>query len=157
MSRRRSVIRNDKVPVRPSTDAVFADADVAATFARYPPDVRVKLLALRRLILTTAARTEGVGAIHETLKWREPAYRADNPRMGTTVRIDWKPAKPAQYAMYFHCKTTLVETFRTLFPDEFRFEGDRAIVFDIDAELPEDVVRICIESALTYRANTKLR
>jgi hypothetical protein len=146
------------VPARPSRDADFADfanADVAATFARYPPAVRAKLLALRRLILATAERIDGVGAVVETLKWGEPAYRPSSTRMGSTVRIGWKPAKPAQYAMYFHCKTTLVETFRTLFPDAFRFEGNRAIVFDIDADLPGDAVRVCIEAALTYRANSK--
>jgi hypothetical protein len=143
------------VPARPSTDAPFADTDVAETFARYPPRVRAKLLALRRLILSTAERTEGVGAVTETLKWGEPAYRASSTRMGSTVRIDWKPANPGQYAMYVHCKTTLVETFRTLFPGEFGFEGNRAIVFDLDADLPEDAVRVCIAAALTYRANRK--
>jgi Domain of unknown function (DU1801) len=141
------------MPVQRSSDADFADADVAATFARYPPHVRAKLLMLRRLILDTAERSEGIGAMVESLKWGEPAYRSENTRMGSTLRIDWKPAKPGQYAMYFHCKTTLVETFRRLFPDEFGFEGNRAIVFDIDAELPEDTVGICIEAALTYRAN----
>jgi Domain of unknown function (DU1801) len=143
------------VPARPSIDAPFDNPEVAETFARYPSDARAKLLALRRLILVTAECTEGVGAVVESLKWGEPAYRADTTRMGSTVRIDWKPAKPRHYAMYFHCKTTLVETFRTLFPDEFAFEGNRAIVFDMDAELPEDAVRICIEAALTYRADRR--
>ncbi len=143
------------MPARPSRNADFANADVAATFARYPPAVRAKLLALRRMILVTAERIDGVGAVVETLKWGEPAYRASSTRMGSTVRIGWKPAKPAQYAMYFHCKTTLVETFRTLFPDAFHFQGNRAIVFDIDADLPGDAVRVCIEAALTYRANSK--
>ncbi|MEQ1513509.1 MAG: DUF1801 domain-containing protein [Lysobacteraceae bacterium] len=140
------------MPARSPIDAPFDKPEVAETFARYPSEARAKLLALRRLILSTAQRTEGVGAVAESLKWGEPAYRANNTRMGSTVRIDWKPAKPGQYAMYFHCKTTLVQTFRTLFPNDFGFEGNRAIVFDMDAELPEDAVRICIEAALTYRA-----
>ncbi|NOT88264.1 MAG: DUF1801 domain-containing protein [Lysobacter sp.] len=138
-----------------SIDAPFDTPEVAETFARYPPHARAKLLALRRLILDTAERTEGVGAVVESLKWGEPAYRSRSGRMGSTVRIDWKPAKPGQYAMYFHCKTTLVETFRTLFPGEFGFEGNRAIVFDMDADLPEDAVRVCIEAALTYRADRR--
>jgi Domain of unknown function (DU1801) len=143
------------VSARRSIDAPFDDIAVAETFARYPIGVRAKLMALRRLIMSTAERTEGVGAVTESLKWGEPAYRADSTRMGSTLRIDWKPAEPGQYAMYFHCKTTLVETFRTLFPGEFHFEGNRAIVFDIDADLPEDAVRVCIAAALTYRADRR--
>jgi hypothetical protein len=55
------------VPIRSSSDADFADADVAATFARYPPRARAKLLALRRLILSSAERIDGVGAVVESL------------------------------------------------------------------------------------------
>ncbi len=143
------------MPVRSSIDPPFDNPEVAETFARYPSDARAKLLALRRLILATAERTEGVGVVVESLKWGEPAYRSRSARMGSTVRIGWKPAKPGQYAMYFHCKTTLVETFRTLFPGEFGFEGNRAVVFDMDADLPEDAVRVCIEAALTYRADRR--
>jgi len=47
----------------------FANPAVAAVFAAYPARVRAKLLALRRLILETAAKTPGVGALEETLKW----------------------------------------------------------------------------------------
>ncbi len=41
---------------------------VAKVFDGYPPNVRRKLLALRSLIFQTAARTEGVGELLETLK-----------------------------------------------------------------------------------------
>ena len=41
---------------------------VAAKFQSYPPSMRPKLMALRELILKTAADTAGVGEIEETLK-----------------------------------------------------------------------------------------
>jgi hypothetical protein len=53
--------------------------------------------------------------------------------------------------MYFLCRTNLVETFRTLFPHEFRFEGQRAIVFDLADAVPTDAMAFCIATALTYR------
>lgn len=53
--------------------------------------------------------------------------------------------------MYFTCTTTLIETFRAQFPAEFNFEGNRAIVFEVDETVPEDAVRSCIAAALTYR------
>lgn len=52
----------------------FANSDVAAKFNSYPKNVRPKLLALRELVLKTAALIDGVGEIEETLKWGEPAY-----------------------------------------------------------------------------------
>ncbi|MGC4062717.1 MAG: DUF1801 domain-containing protein [Aquabacterium sp.] len=128
----------------------FENAAVAKVFENYPPVMRRKLMALRKLILDTAASTDGVGAIEETLKWGEPAYVTTQTKSGSAVRIDWKPSSPSQYAMYFHCKTTLVETFRHLFPHDFRFEGNRAIVFEASDAVPTDALAFCIAMSLTY-------
>ena len=135
----------------------FASAAVARTFDAYPPAMRRKLLTLRALIFKTAAATDGVGEIEETLKWGEPAYVTSQSRSGSTIRIDWKRAQPARYAMYFHCQTNLVETFRTLFPRDFAFEGNRAIVFDSDAKVPADALSFCIAAALTYHRRKNSR
>ena len=105
---------------------------------------------LRQIILETAAETDGVGSIEETLKWSEPAYVTSATGSGSTIRIDWKKKEPNQYAMYFNCKTNLVETFRTLFPNDFTFEGNRAIVFQDADEIPTDSLKFCIAAALTY-------
>lgn len=53
--------------------------------------------------------------------------------------------------MYFNCQTTLVDTFRTLFP-ELRCEGNRAILFEVGEELPVDALSQCITLALTYHS-----
>ena len=47
---------------------------VARVFEAYPPAIQPKLFVLRELIFATAAATEGVGELEETLKWGEPAY-----------------------------------------------------------------------------------
>ena len=130
---------------------------VAKAFEAYPPNIRRRLLALRELILQTAAATEGVGKLDETLKWGEPAYLTTESGTGSTVRIDWKPSKPNQYAMYFNCQTTLVETFKTLFPREFCYEGNRAIVFQESEPIPKDALAFCVASALTYRRAGKAK
>jgi hypothetical protein len=126
-----------------------ANIAVAAVFASYPPAIRRKLLALRSLIFKTAASTPGVGALEETLKWGEPAYVTQN-KGGSTIRLGWKESSPSQYAMYFNCQTNLVETFRTLFPKEFKFAGNRAIIFDDEHRPPADALAYCIGAALTY-------
>jgi hypothetical protein len=135
----------------------FANADVAQAFAAYPPTVRRKLLALRALIFETAASVEGVGEIEETLKWGEPAYITSQSKSGSTIRIDWKKSNPSQYAMYFHCQTNLAATFRTLFPKEFKFDGNRAIVFDAAGRVPTDALSVCIAAALTYHRDKKAK
>ena len=131
----------------------FETPAVAQVFEAYPKPMRRRLLALRELILETAAATDGVGKLEETLKWGEPAYVTSESKSGSTIRIDWKRKSPSQYAMYFNCQTSLIETFKTLFPGEFRFEGNRAIVFDESDEVPKDSLAFCIAAALTYHRN----
>jgi len=97
--------------------------------------MRSKLMFLRQLIFDTA-RTEGVGELEETLKWGEPAYLTKKPKTGTTIRINQSKSNPNQYGMYFHCQTNLIETFRAIFPVEFTYDGNRAIVFNENDEVP---------------------
>jgi hypothetical protein len=123
---------------------------VEAVFASYPPAVRRKLMAVRRLIFATAAATEGVGPLTETLKWGEPAYLTDASKSGSTIRLGWKAKAPERYALLVHCQTTLVDSYRTLFADELSFEGNRAIVFQVADPLPEGPLGACIAMALTY-------
>jgi hypothetical protein len=112
--------------------------------------MRRKLLAVRRLIFVTAASTEGVGKLEETLKWGEPAYVTSRSKSGSTIRIAPKKADTSQYAVYFHCRTNLVDTFRALFPTELKLEGNRAIVFDESDAVPTDALAVCFAAALTY-------
>lgn len=127
----------------------FENTAVAQVFDACPPALRPKLLALRELIFETAAATDGVGPLEETLKWGEPAYLTSHSKSGSTIRIGWKKADPSRYAMYFNCQTNLIETFSLLFPGEFRFEGRRAIVFDESDAVPSDSLACCIAAALT--------
>jgi hypothetical protein len=127
----------------------FADRAVAAVFKAYPASVRRRLMALRELVFETAARTEGVGALSETLKWSQPSYLTAETGSGTTVRID-RLKKSDGYAIYFHCQSGLVGQFRELYPDTFRYEGKRAIVFDLKDRVPVKALRHCIGLALTH-------
>src|SRR5947207_12044527 len=101
---------------RAAKQTAFADPAVEAVFRAYPGAVRQRLLALRRLILDTAATTAGVGRIDETLKWGQPSYLTTRPKSGSTIRIDQAP--PGSYALYVHCQTNLVATYRELYPTE---------------------------------------
>ncbi|MGQ2978463.1 MAG: DUF1801 domain-containing protein [Polaromonas sp.] len=128
----------------------FADPALEAVFAASPAPVKKRLLALRNMIFDVAASTSGVGELEETLKWGEPAYLTRASKSGSTIRIAARPGSPGQYALYLNCQTTLVDTFRSLFPTEFVYEGNRAILFDAGDEVPQDALRFCIAMALTY-------
>jgi hypothetical protein len=60
-------------------------------------------------------------------------------------------------AVYFHCQTDLVATFRELYPDEFRYGGNRSILFNTDDAIPEPALRHCVALALTYHLNKRKR
>ncbi len=129
------------------------NSEVAEVFNKYPEHMRHKLLLLRQLILETASETEDVSTVNETLKWGEPSYLT---KSGSTIRIDWKKSRPCQYAMYFHCKTKLVDTFKELYSDVFKFEGNRAIVFNGDEIIPINELKHCILLSLTYHSRKHL-
>jgi hypothetical protein len=127
-----------------------SDPAVDAVFAAYPKSLKAKLLALRRLILDTAAATKGVGELEETLKWGQPSYLTTATKSGSTIRIDQVKASASQYAVYFHCQTDLVATFRDLYPKELIYVGNRAVIFNADDAIPEAALRHCVALALTY-------
>ena len=133
----------------------FSDAAVDAVFAAYPIPLKTRLLALRRLILETARTTTGVGALQETLKWGQPSYLTTETRSGSTIRIDRIKSATDQYAIYFHCQTDLVETFRELYPRELNCVGNRCIVLNVADALPEPALRHCVALALTYHLNKR--
>ena len=133
----------------------FASPSVAGAFANYPTDVHRKLSALRDLIFATAQRTPGVGALEETLKWGQPSYLTTETKSGSTIRLDAIPGVPGCYAIYFHCQTTLVETFKEKFGPKFRYEGNRALIFAAKNKVPEAELSECIALALTYHLKKK--
>jgi len=132
----------------------ITDTGVASVFKAYPAGIRAKLMVLRELVFDTAARTEGVGRLTETLKWGQPSYLTEETGAGTTVRIDRLKAGDG-YAVYFHCQSGLVGQFRELYSGTFTYEGKRAILFDAKDRVPARELRHCLALALTHHARKK--
>ncbi len=118
-----------------------------AVLAKYPPFVKEKMQFLRALIIESAEELPDVKKMEETLEWGEPSFVTKG---GSTLRMDWKGKFPNQYAIYFKCTSRLVETFKTVFGSEFQYEGKRAIVFQLDEEVPTEALKSCIKAALNY-------
>ena len=133
----------------------FDNLEVATVFSAYPEQVGTKLLFLRQLIFETAMETNGVGPLEETLKWGQPSYLTSASKSGSTIRIDQDRSQEGQYAMYFHCQTSLVPTFKHLYPDTFTFGGKRSLIFQVQEDIPVKALKHCIRLALTYHRHKK--
>jgi len=126
--------------------------DVKAVFATYPVAAQAKFNALREVIFEEAARLE-VGALHETLKWGEPAYLTPKSKAGSTIRMAWKQKFPNQCTLLSNCNTDLVERMCEAFPSEFHYSGNRAVSLDLATDVPEFPTRALMAMALTYHRN----
>lgn len=128
---------------------------VKAKFDSWGSKTRKAGLKVRELILDQADSLSGVGAIHETLKWNQPAYLTPATGSGSTIRIDEVKAN-GQLGLYFHCQTSLVETFRSHYNDTLQFEKNRAIIINPEKPLPLEALGHCIGLALTYHLKKKI-
>lgn len=126
---------------------LISNPEVKKVFENYPDIVKDKMKALRKLVLETAQEIEEIKVLEETLKWNEPSYIS---KIGSTIRMDWKQKTPNQYALYFQCTSRLVVTFKSLFENTLKFEGKRAIVFQLEDKIPKEELKHCIKAALTY-------
>ncbi len=136
-----------------SKTIIETDLGVSAIFNAYPKEVHSQMERLRELVLETAENSDQIDKLTETLKWGEPSYVTKH---GSTLRMDWKDKNPNQYAMYFQCTSRLVPSFKMAFPDLFKYDGSRAIVFNLDEKVPEKELKQCIKAALTYHKVKKL-
>jgi len=133
----------------------IADPKVEAAFNVFPPVIRKKLMRLRMLIFDVAYETEGVGELEETLKWGQPSYLTKKSKSGSTIRIGREKKTEGDYAIYFKCQTSLVATFKELYKNKFRYEGNRAILFSVNEKIPVRELSHFIATALTYHLNKK--
>lgn len=123
---------------------------VIEALSRYPEPVQVRLLEIRAIVFSVAAETKDIGPLTETLKWGEPAYLTEASKSGTTIRLGSTKSAPDKCAVLFNCKTTLVETFRAHFADDFAFEGNRALLVPATGVLSREPLILCLRAALTY-------
>ena len=125
--------------------------EVAAAMDALPEDARPLLMQARAAIFRSA-RTVGAGALHETLKWGQPAYLTAASKSGTTVRLGLVGGAPA---VLFHCQTTLVDGFRRDLPEAFAYSGNRALI--LAPAFDPAALDICLGRALTYHRDKRHR
>ena len=118
--------------------------------AAFPTDHAPRLLQMRELILAAAKATDTL-PVTETLKWGQPSYLPAK-RAGTTLRLGVEADRPA---LFVHCQTDLVARYRVLFPDEFTYSGNRAVVLPETGPFPEAAFQQIAAMALTYHRDKR--
>jgi hypothetical protein len=130
--------------------------EVSRVFEAFPPTVRRRLLDVRKLIFATAKAHDDVGPLTEALKWGEPAYLTEETGSGSTIRLG--RVKDSEHpAILFNCKTTLIDTFRERFPDQFEYRQTRALLLPLSGALPKQELTVCLSLALTYHLDRRRR
>ena len=122
---------------------------VAAVFKEIPNAPAKRLNTIRGIVLAAGAAAD-VGGLEETLKWGQPSYLPKKKRTGTTVRLGWSASDPDNCALYVHCQTTLVDTFRDRFPDEFQYVDNRAVLIPVAEDFSEIALQQIASLAFTY-------
>lgn len=128
------------------------DTLITEKFRAYPDEIQSSLMQLRELIISVAKEYE-FGSVEESLKWGELSYCVKG---GSAIRIGWSPKSPDNYCVFFHCQTTLVETFKEIYGELFSYEGKRAIVLEFSKAIPEQELKHCISLALQYHKRKHL-
>lgn len=129
--------------------------DVQAAFDAFPPEVRHRLADIRAMILSIAANDPRIGKITEALKWGEPAYLTEATGSGSTIRLGCPRGRPDRAAIYFICRTTLVDTFRERFGGDFHYEGTRAVLLSATGDIARGPLEFMLAMALTYHLTRK--
>jgi hypothetical protein len=127
----------------------FQSGTVEQAYGEFPIHLRNKLLNLRELIFDIAAQNVKIGDIEETLKWGQPSY-VPKSKCGSPIRLGIEKKTKNQYGLYVHCSTTLIETYKHIYPDTFNYGGNRSILIKLHDRFDENALRHCINIALTY-------
>ncbi len=131
----------------------FPHPAVKAAFDAFPDRQRDALLTMRTWIYAVAADLPHVGGLEETLKWGQPSYLGQKPRVGTTIRLG-APHVDA-VAFYVSCQSTLVDQYRALFGPTLRFEKSRAVHLPLSEALPENTLKVCFRMAIEYHLDKR--
>ncbi|WP_339721161.1 DUF1801 domain-containing protein [uncultured Paraglaciecola sp.] len=127
----------------------FQNSEIRQVFDNCQPKTKQALLTIRQWIFEIAQSSSEIGQIEECLKWGEPSYVTGSPKSGTTLRLSQLKSNPAEFGLFVHCQTSLIEEFRMVFPD-FQYDKNRGVIFDSSKPLQTDAIKQFIFLALTY-------
>ena len=119
------------------------------TIAQLPTHCPRLLKEVRALILDVQTENPEIGKLSEVLRWGQLIYLTEQTGSGSMIQIGLsKSGKPA---MFFHCGTTLIETFQSQYTHLFGFESNRALLITEPVNDIHFEFKHCICQASTYK------
>ena len=119
--------------------------------AHWPEAAQNRLIEIRAIFFQAA---DDVGCeLGESLKWNEPSWRPS--KGGTTLRVSWFEDQQDEIGIFVHCQTNLSETMREIYPDTFRFSGNRGLHLALQDDLPHNALQHLAALAFTYHRGRK--
>lgn len=113
------------------------------------PDRAIEgLLQLRRIIFDVAHNLPEIGRLEETLRWGQPAYLTPDRKAATTLRLGLH--KSGDFALFAHCQSQVIPAFRSWHEAQYRFDGNRAVLFSTVNDIRPEHLSGLIQYALTY-------
>ena len=130
--------------------------DLLNTFALWPDAAQSRAFDIRTLCWRVAEAAD-IGALSESLKWGQPAWRPLRSRTGSTLRLSWDANAPQRLDLFVDCKTDLAARVIDRFPAIFGSDGRRRLTLPTDGPLPEDALWFLAEQTLTYHRTKAAR
>lgn len=129
----------------------FSSREIESIFNSYSDNSRKQLLTIREIIFDVAKRDKDIKGVFEEVRWGQPSYITNQTKSGSTIRLG--VFEKDKIAVFFHCKTTLIERFRVIYGDKLEFSKNRAIIIDPKKKISCDVmdaISHCIQMSLRY-------
>ncbi len=127
---------------------IKSDPDISSILETYPETTLTRYQEFKELVLETADSIDDIKWLEENIKWNELSFRSN---IGSPFRFGWNSKSPDQFGIYFICSTTLIETFKQLYPDFFTFDGNRGLIFELNQAFPIEPLSHCLKLALRYK------
>lgn len=122
------------------------EALIREKYDSFPADIQPSLLQLRELIISVAKEYD-LDSVEESLKWGELSFCVKG---GSAIRIGWREKSPDKCFVFFHCQTSLIETFKEIYGELFAYESKRAIILDRSKMESVKELKHCLGLALEY-------
>ena len=129
--------------------AVGMKAEIRAKYETLSPEIRTTCLEVWETAHAVAASDTRIGPLTEALKWGEPSLLTNTTKSGTTLRI-WQTKDGQSPAIFVNCQTSLVQHIRDIYPNTFKYQGNRAIVLGTGDQNDSEALEHCIHLTLTY-------
>ncbi len=101
---------------------------------------------IKDLIFSCAQELQ-LGSLILTTKWGEASFVS---KKGVTIRIAAYKHQENTLGIFFPCSSTMIHTCRDLFPAEFDYEKNRAILISAKNKTNQQALKLLLRSALEY-------